>query len=155
MLKVGDKPKLSITLQDSDGVGHDLGKLSGWTVLYFYPKDGTPGCTKEACEFRDFNKDIKKLGVGVLGISTDSVESHKKFSDKHELNFTILSDVDRKLHDIFGTWIEKSMYGKKYMGTARSTFILNDKGEVVYVWEKAKSSGHAEEVFNTLKELLA
>lgn len=119
-------------------------------VLYFYPKDDTPGCTIEACAFRDNLPKFKKLKVRVFGVSKDSVKSHIKFTDKYELPFTLVSDEDGSICESFGTWIEKSMYGRKYMGIDRATFVI-EKGVVKHVWRKVKASGHAEEVLATLK----
>ena len=123
-----------------------------YLVVYFYPKDNTPGCTKEACSFRDFNKDIEQLGARVIGVSKDPVKSHHKFTQKFELNFELLSDESLELHKAFGVWVEKSMYGKKYMGAQRSTFVLDKNGKVIHVWENVKPNVHAEEVYNFLKD---
>ena len=118
-------------------------------VLYFYPKDNTSGCTQEACDFRDnMNRITSKADL--IGISPDSIKSHKKFQENHGLNFILLSDSEHKLAEFFGAWGEKSMYGKKYMGIIRSTFIIDETGEVVKSWSKVKVKGHVDEV---LKEL--
>lgn len=117
-------------------------------VLYFYPKDNTPGCTKEACGFRDnFNRLTGK--VTVVGVSPDSIESHKKFRKDHGLNFTLLSDPEHKLAEKFGVWEQKSMYGKKYMGINRSTFIIKD-GLIAKAWKNVKVQGHVDEVIESL-----
>lgn len=122
--------------------------FSGPIVLYFYPKDNTPGCTQEACDFRDnFNRLTNKATV--IGVSPDSVESHKKFQQKHELNFILLSDPEHKLSEALDVWKEKSMYGKKYMGIERSTFILKD-GEIAKTWRAVKVNGHVDEIIESL-----
>lgn len=123
-----------------------IGKI---TVLYFYPKDNTSGCTKEACDFRD---NINRLAAvaDVIGVSPDSIESHKKFQQKQGLNFMLISDADHKLAEKYGVWKEKSMYGRKYMGIERSTFVLNNKGEIIKEWRKVKVPGHVEEVLGFL-----
>ena len=115
-------------------------------VLYFYPKDDTPGCTKEACSFRDNLPAFNKLKVPVFGISADDEKAHGKFVTKYQLNFSLLADPEHKTCDAFGTWVEKSMYGKKYFGIQRSTFIISDKGKIEHAWEKVSPDGHAEEV---------
>lgn len=119
------------------------------TVLYFYPKDDTPGCTQEACDFRDnFNRLTGKALV--VGVSPDSIESHKKFQKKHSLNFILVSDPQHKLAEQFGAWGEKSMYGKKYMGIIRSTFLIDENGEIKKSWRDVKVKGHVDEVIEYL-----
>jgi peroxiredoxin Q/BCP len=120
-------------------------------VLYFYPKDDTPGCTKEACEFRDNVKAIEKIDAVVLGVSPDSVDSHNKFIQKFKLPFILLSDEDKAISKAYGVWIKKSMYGREYMGVARSTFIIGKDGKIEKIFEKVKPEGHAEEVLEHLK----
>ncbi|MCC6710927.1 MAG: thioredoxin-dependent thiol peroxidase [Candidatus Pacebacteria bacterium] len=122
--------------------------LGKYIVLYFYPKDNTPGCTVEACNFRDANQTLKDLGVEVIGVSKDSVQSHHKFSDQHQLNFTLWSDPDHKLLEAFGAWKQKSMFGKVYMGIVRSTFIIDPQGKIIKTWEKVNVNNHAQEVLN-------
>jgi peroxiredoxin Q/BCP len=130
-------------------------------VIYFYPKDMTPGCTEEACSIRDFNHEISNLGYSVYGISSDPIESHEKFKSKHNLNFPLIADVDKVIHNAFGVWVEKNMYGKKYYGTLRSTFILDANGIVIATWGDDKSSSqgkvitktHGEDILNFLKSL--
>jgi peroxiredoxin Q/BCP len=118
-------------------------------VLYFYPKDDTPGCTQEACDFRDnFNRLTGKAVV--VGISPDDIKKHKKFQEKHNLNFSLLSDVEHKILERFGAWGEKSMYGKKYMGVTRSTFLIDQEGILRKIWSNVKVKGHVEEVLNEL-----
>ena len=132
--KVGQKAP-DFTLLDDSGNKVKLGDLKGKkVVLYFYPKDDTPGCTKEACAFRDGIAQIKKKGAVVLGVSADSVESHKKFKDKFSLNFPLLADPERKAIEDYGTWKEKSMYGKKYMGIERTTFIIDGDGKISHIF---------------------
>ena len=151
MLKIGDKaPDFTLKSdQDEDVSLKDfLGKSD--VVLYFYPKDNTPGCTKEACSFRDNIQPIQAKNAVVLGISPDSVKSHQSFINKQNLNFTLLSDPDHKVADAYGAWGEKSMYGKKYMGILRTTFVIGKDGNIKNVFEKVKPEGHAEEVLQIL-----
>lgn len=119
-------------------------------VLYFYPKDNTQGCTQEACDFRDNLNRISKYAL-IIGISPDSIKSHIKFIEKQNLNFLLLSDPEHKLAEKFNVWVEKSMYGRKYTGIERSTFIINEKGEIEHEWRKIKVKGHVDEVINYLK----
>ena len=122
-------------------------------VLYFYPKDDTPGCTTEACGFRDAMPDFKKLKTLVIGVSKDSVARHDKFKAKYELPFPLVSDEDGKICEKYGTWIEKSLYGRKYMGIDRATFLIDKTGVVRKVWQKVKVAGHVDEVHAALKAL--
>lgn len=122
-------------------------------VLYFYPKDATSGCTLEAQEFRDRDKDFKKTKVPVYGVSPDSVKSHCKFITKEKLSFELLADVDHKVAEKFGVWGEKSMYGRKYMGIFRTTFLIDKNGKIAKVWEKVTPRGHAQEVLDAAKAL--
>ena len=122
-------------------------------VLYFYPKDDTPGCTVEACGLRDSFKEIEKLNAVILGVSPDSVDSHGKFISKFKLPFTLLADEDKKMCQDYGVWVEKSMYGKKYMGVARTTFIIDKNGKIAKVFEKVKPEGHNTEIITALKSL--
>ena len=142
MLKVNTKVDLSsISLSSSENdqlLLSDIIKLPA--VIYFYPKDMTPGCTEEACNFRDVNDEIRALGYNVYGVSSDSDSSHEKFSKKYSLNFQLLSDPKQELQNLFGVWVEKSMYGKKYMGTLRSTFILDNNGVILATWGDESSS---------------
>lgn len=151
MLKVGNKaPRFE--LKDQNGKVHKLEDYLGKNVLiYFYPKDDTSGCTAEACAIRDAEPNFKKLKCKVLGISADSVESHKKFKDKYDLNFTLLSDEGKKVINKYGVWQEKSMYGRKYMGIARTSFLVGKKGEILKIYEKVKPAIHAEELIEDLK----
>jgi len=121
-------------------------------ILYFYPKDDTPGCTSEACAFRDGIEEIESRGAVVLGVSTDSVESHKKFKNKFDLNFPLLADTDKKIVEAYGTWKEKSMYGKKYMGIERTTFIIDEQGKISHIFPKVKVDEHYDQVLDALDE---
>jgi len=120
-------------------------------VLYFYPKDDTPGCTKEACAFRDSIEEINESGAVVLGVSADSVDSHKKFAQKFNLNFPILSDVDKKMVQAYGVWKEKSLYGRTVMGVERSTFVIDEEGKRPEMFSKVKVDRHLEEVLGELE----
>jgi thioredoxin-dependent peroxiredoxin len=151
-LKVGDKAP-DFTLPSDGGGKVSLKALKGKAVvLYFYPKDDTPGCTKEACNFRDGFAEIKKAGAVVLGVSADSVESHKKFKEKFELNFPLLADMDKKIIEAYDTWKEKSMYGRKYMGIERTTYIIDADGKISHIFPKVKVGEHYDEVLAALKE---
>ena len=142
------------TLAADDGSKVKLSSLRGKpVVLYFYPKDDTPGCTREACAFRDQKKSLAKLGATVLGVSADSVASHVKFRDKFELNFPLLADTDHKVAQMYGAWREKNMYGKKSMGIVRSTYLIDAAGNVARVWKKVNVDGHDEAVIEALGEL--
>ena len=147
MLKPGDKAP-DFTIMSETGEEVSLSDFIGKSdvVLYFYPKDNTSGCTKEACSFRDNIREIETKGVVVLGISPDSVKSHQNFIQKHDLNFTLLSDPDHKVAQDYGVWVEKSMYGRKYWGILRTTFIIGRDGIIKHVFERVKPAGHAEEV---------
>jgi len=120
-------------------------------VLYFYPKDGTPGCTREAIEFSKIAKEFEKEGAIILGVSKDSVKSHQKFKQKHELPFTLLSDPEGKVLDLYGVWKKKSLYGRTFMGTERTTFLIDEKGIVKKVYRKVKAKGHAQVCLLDLK----
>lgn len=151
-LKTGDKaPAFKGMTADGPLSGKDL--LGAPAVIYFYPKDNTPGCTIEACDFRDNLPKFRKTGAAVYGVSKDSLASHAKFSDKYELPFTLISDEDGSVCDAFGTWVEKSLYGRKYMGIERATFLLDSKGIVRHIWRNVKVKGHVEDVITELKKL--
>ena len=142
------------TLPADDGGKIKLSSLRGSpVVLYFYPRDDTPGCTREACSFRDRKKEIAKLGATVLGVSTDSVESHVKFRDKYNLNFPLLADTQHKVAEKYGAWREKVRFGKKSMGIQRSTFLIDADGKLQKVWKSVKVDGHDDQVIKALKEL--
>lgn len=152
MIEVGKKAP-AFNLIDQSGKNIKLSDLKGKkVVLYFYPKDNTSGCTKEACYFRDEISMFNKLDAVVLGVSADSVESHKKFADKYELPFSLLSDPEKEMLETYGVWKEKSMYGRKYMGIERTTVIIDENGKVKKVFPKVKVEGHVEEVAAALKE---
>jgi len=138
-------------LSDQDGKPHKLSDYHGRkVVLYFYPKDMTPGCTVEACQFRDRRKEIAKKGAVVLGVSTDSVKSHKKFEEKEKLNFTLLSDENKDVVNKYGVWGKKKFMGREYMGTNRVTFVIDEKGKIIKVFEKVTPKGHDDEVLALL-----
>ncbi len=150
MLSVGMNVK-EFELQDAYGKTHRLSDFTGKKkVIYFYPKDDTPGCTKQACAFRDSYQDFTDKDVIVIGISADSIESHKKFVEKYQLPFVLLSDFKHVVAHQFGTWVEKSMYGKTYMGMSRSTFILDENDVITHVFEKASPTENAQEILNIL-----
>ena len=123
-----------------------------WVVLYFYPRADTPGCTIEACGFRDSFKRVEKIGAVVLGVSPDTAKDQKKFVDKYDLPFTLVADADKKIGNAYGVMQEKNMYGKKVMGVARTTFIIGPDGKIKHIFEKVKPEGHAEQVLDWLKE---
>jgi peroxiredoxin Q/BCP len=144
----------AFTLTAADGSKVRLSDFAGKpVVLYFYPKDDTPGCTKEACAFRDAQADLKKAGAVVLGVSADDTESHAKFRDKYKLNFPLLSDLDHKIADKYGAWREKNMYGKKSMGIQRSTYLIDPAGKVARVWKRVQVDGHDQQVLAALEAL--
>lgn len=130
---------------------HDV--RGSWVVLYFYPKDDTTTCTVEACEFRDNMHRLTSVGAVVIGVSPDSATSHQKFRGKYDLNFTLVSDPDKAICQSYGVWAEKSMYGRKYMGIDRATFLIDGKGVVRNIWRKVKVPGHVEEVLAAAKEI--
>ena len=141
-------------LPDQKGKVHDLKEYKGkWVLLYFYPKDDTAGCTAEACAVRDELPNFKKLKCVVFGVSPDTVESHAKFVEKYDLNFTILADPEKKVLEKYEVWQEKSMYGRKYMGVVRTSFLINPEGKIEKIYEKVKPEIHAEEVLADLKTL--
>ena len=153
MLNAGDKaPDFKLPDQDENEVG--LKDYSGkWLVLYFYPKDNTPGCTTEACEFTEDIGSFESLGCDVVGVSPDSAKSHRGFIKKQGLKFRLLSDPDHGMLEAYGAWQEKSMYGKKYMGVQRSTFLIDPQGKVAFAWPNVKVKDHVREVGEKLKEL--
>jgi peroxiredoxin Q/BCP len=152
-LNPGD-PIPEFTLPTDGGGTLSLADIKGEkSILYFYPKDNTTGCTKEAQTFRDSLGDFAAAGARIVGISKDSVASHDKFKDKQNLNFTLISDVEGTLCEAFGVWVEKSMYGRKYMGIERATFLADADGVVRRVWRKVKVPGHAAEVLEAAKNL--
>ncbi|MGC8776205.1 MAG: thioredoxin-dependent thiol peroxidase [Minisyncoccia bacterium] len=141
-------------LKDQDGKNHKLSDYRGkWVLIYFYPKDDTPGCTKEACAIRDNFPDFKKLNIVVLGISVDSVESHKKFVKKYNLPFILLSDDKKEVVKKYGVWAKKKFMGKVYEGTLRTSFLIDPFGKIFKIYKNVKPEFHAEEVLNDLKNI--
>lgn len=150
MIEIG-KPAPAFSLQNQDGKTISLSDFKGKKViLYFYPKDDTSGCTKEACSFRDASEQINSTNAVVLGVSADSIASHKKFINKYNLNFDLLSDESKEMLEKYGVWVEKSMYGKKYMGIERTTVLIDENGIITKIYNKVKVDGHAAEVLNSL-----
>jgi thioredoxin-dependent peroxiredoxin len=153
-LKIGSKaPEFS--LPDQNNKIHNLADYKGkWVLLYFYPKDDTEGCTKEACAIRDNFPKFKNIQAEVLGISADSVASHKKFEQKYGLPFTLLADAEKKAITAYGAWGEKNMMGRKYQGILRTSFLINPKGEIAKIYEAVKPNIHAEEVLKDLNKMI-
>jgi peroxiredoxin Q/BCP len=150
MLKAGDRIP-PFVLDASDGRSVSAAGLRGQRfVLFFYPKDDTPTCTKEACSFRDRMPDFSRASVPVFGISADPIRSHQRFASKYSLNFPLLSDPERRTIEGFGVWVEKTLYGRRYMGIARSTFVVGADGRIEHVWEKVSAEGHADDVLAVL-----
>lgn len=145
-LKEGDIAP-DFTVNDQNGNPVKLSDYKGKkVVLYFYPKDNTPGCTAEACNLKDNHQDLQMQGYEILGVSTDSEKSHQKFIAKYDLPFTLLADPDKIIHEKYNTWVEKSMYGRKYMGTARKTFLIDKEGKIEKIIEKVKTKDHAAQI---------
>ncbi len=154
MPEIGDVAP-EFCLPDQDGKEVCLKDFRGkWVVLYFYPKDNTSGCTREAIDFTENLKDFEALDAVVLGVSKDSVKSHKNFREKHNLKITLLSDPEHRVIEAYGAWKLKKRYGREYFGTERSTFIIDPDGKIRYIWRNVKVKGHVEEVKNKLKELM-
>ena len=152
MLKEGSKAP-EFTAKDQDGKKVKLSDYKGKrVVLYFYPKDDTPGCTKEACSFRDADEVFNSKGIKVFGVSTDDEKSHQKFISKFQLPFDLLADTDKKIVEKYGVWGEKSMYGRTYMGTLRKTFLIGEDGKIVKIFDKVKVAEHADEVLKAFGE---
>lgn len=150
--KIGDIAP-SFTLPDQNGVEHSLSQYEGqWVVLYFYPKDDTPGCTKEACNFRDSFAELKKAGITILGVSVDPVKKHAKFVEKYTLPFTLLSDESKEVVEKYGVWGLKKFMGREYMGTNRTTFLIDPKGMIAKVYENVKPDNHAQEILSDVLE---
>ena len=155
MPAVGERAP-DVALPDETGTVHCLADQRGrWTILYFYPKDDTPGCTVEACEFRDNNETIHERGADVWGVSPQGSASKRAFREKFELPFMLLADEDHAVADAYGSWVEKHNYGKTYWGVARTTFLIDPDGRIARVWPKVKPEGHAGEVLAALDELQA
>lgn len=145
-LRIGD-PAPDFLVNDQDGKPVRLSDLRGKkVVLYFYPKDMTPGCTAEACNLRDNYSSMQKRGYEVLGVSTDSEKLHKKFIEKEKLPFRLLADTNKSMHEAYGTWVEKSMYGRSYMGTARITYVINEQGKIEDIISKVDTKNHASQI---------
>jgi thioredoxin-dependent peroxiredoxin len=145
-VEVGQKaPEFEAKIETGETI-----KLSDYqgkkVILYFYPKDATPGCTAQACNLRDNYNELLKAGYVVLGVSSDDEKSHKKFIEKQNLPFPLIADTDLKVHEAYGTWVEKSMYGRKYMGTARTTFVIDEQGKIAEVIEKVDTKNHTAQI---------
>lgn len=152
-LTAGDKAP-AFKLASSEGGDVSLASLKGQkTVLYFYPRDDTPGCTREAIEFTGLKKKFAKAGTRVFGVSSDTIVKHKKFIMKHDLGIELLSDESKKMLEAYGVWVEKNMYGKKSMGIERTTLLIDEKGKIARAWNKVKVDGHAEEVLEAAQGL--
>ena len=142
------------TLAGQDGKNHKLSDYRGqWVLIYFYPNDDTPGCTKEACAIRDMMPNFKKLGLKVFGISINDVKSHKKFAKKYDLPFTLLADPEKKVLKKYNVWGEKKFMGREYMGTLRTSFLIDPKGKIAKIYQKVKPEIHAEEILEDFKVL--
>lgn len=154
LLPVIGKPAPDFTLPSTTGETISLKQYKGkkTVVLYFYPKDETPGCTKQACAFRDVYADLERLGVVVLGVSNDPMESHLGFRDHHKLPFPLLSDEDATVSKLYGVYKQKNLYGKKYMGIERTTFIIDRTGRIAQIWPKVKVDGHIQDVMEFVAE---
>lgn len=147
------KPVPDFTLPASNGKEVSLSDYRGQkVVLYFYPKDMTPGCTTESCDFRDYNSEFEKRNTEVLGISADDLQSHEKFIQKHQLPFLLLSDEEHKVCEMFGVWKPKKMFGKEFLGIERSTFVIDEDGRLAKEWRKVKVNGHVEEVLEFIRQ---
>jgi len=141
-------------LPDQKGKIHSLSDYKGgWLVVYFYPKDNTPGCTKEACSFRDNSQEFSKMGVNIIGISKDDVSSHKKFAEKYHLNFPLLSDPEHKVIEAYGAWGKKKFMGREFFGTIRSTFLISPEGEIIKEYKSVNPLTHTSQILGDLKRL--
>ena len=149
-LAIGKKAP-DFTLWDQDKKDHSVSDYEGrWVLIYFYPKDDTPGCTTEAIEFTAKHDAFTAANTEVVGVSADSVEKHEKFKTKHNLGVTLLSDPDQKMLEAYGVWVEKNMYGRKYMGIERATFLVGEDGKILNIWRKVRVKGHVEAVLETV-----
>jgi peroxiredoxin Q/BCP len=152
-LKVGDKAP-AFSLKNTEGKTVRLADFKGKRlVIYFYPKDATPGCTVEACAFRDDYADLQQYGVEVVGVSADDQKSHQKFTEKHSLPFALLSDPDHTMIEKYGAWGEKSLYGRKFMGILRMTYIIDEEGRIAYIFKKVKPETHSQDVLKVIDAL--
>jgi len=155
MLETNSKAP-AFSLPDQDGKIHTLDEYAGgWLLVYFYPKDDTPGCTEEACSLRDNLSALKAKGLSIVGVSTDSVASHKKFAPKFPLPFPLLADEKKEMVEAYGVWAEKSMYGKKYMGTLRNSFLIRPDGTIAKIYEKVKPGEHAVEILHDMDDMIS
>jgi len=155
MLETNSKAP-AFSLPDQDGKIHTLDEYAGgWLLVYFYPKDDTPGCTEEACSLRDNLSALKAKGLSIVGVSTDSVASHKKFAQKFTLPFPLLADEKKEMVEAYGVWAEKSMYGKKYMGTLRNSFLIRPDGTIAKIYEKVKPGEHAVEILHDMDDMIS
>ncbi len=155
MLETNSKAP-AFSLPDQDGKIHSLNEYAGrWLLVYFYPKDDTPGCTEEACSLRDNLSALKAKGLSIVGVSTDSVASHKKFAQKFTLPFPLLADEKKEMVEAYGVWAEKSMYGKKYMGTLRNSFLIRPDGTIAKIYEKVKPGEHAVEILHDMDDMIS
>lgn len=153
LLKLSTKAP-AFSLPDQEGKVRALKEYQGsWVALYFYPKDDTPGCTKEACSFRDGFVALKRAGIAVLGVSADSVKSHQKFAEKFSLPFSLLSDEEKKVVELYGVWGKKKFMGREYLGIFRTTFLIDPKGKIVKIYENVKPDSHAEDILADIQEL--
>ena len=152
MIEEGDRAP-ALTVEGSDGGNVDLSDPGQPLVLYFYPKDDTSGCTREAQDFTSLAPQFREAGVKVVGVSRDPMKKHEKFISKYDLTVPLASDEDGKISGAFGTWVQKSMYGRKYMGMERATFLIDSEGRVARIWRKVKVPGHAQEVLEAAKSL--
>jgi peroxiredoxin Q/BCP len=154
LLPVIGKPAPDFTLPSTNGETVSLRQFKGkkTVILYFYPKDETPGCTREACDFRDHHTDFERQSVVVLGVSTDGLESHRHFTDKHQLPFTLLADEDAAVAKMYGVYKQKNLYGKKYMGIERTTFVIDRTGRVAQIYPKVKVDGHIQNLLEFVGE---
>jgi len=154
MMNEGDKAP-AVTVAATDGSSVNLASPGHPLVLYFYPKDDTSGCTREAQDFTALAADFRSAGVKVIGVSRDPMKSHEKFIGKYDLDVPLVSDEDGRISDAFGTWVQKSMYGRKYMGMERATYLVGADGRILRTWRKVKVPGHAQEVLNAAREVVA
>lgn len=153
-LNEGDKaPAFSLPCDDRDAPVRLKDFKGKKLVIFFYPKDNTPGCTTESCSFRDFKSEFSAIDTEIIGVSKDSIKSHTKFREKQNLNFPLLSDEESTMCENYGVWVEKNMYGRKYMGIERSTFLINEDGIIIKIWRKVKVNGHVEDVLNAVSAL--
>jgi peroxiredoxin Q/BCP len=154
LLPVIGKTAPDFTLPSTTGEPISLRQYKGkkTVVLYFYPKDDTPGCTREACDFRDHTAELEQHGVAILGVSTDSLDSHRAFQDKHKLSFPLLADEDAAVSKLYGVYKQKNLYGKKYMGIERTTFVIDRTGRIAQIWPRVKVDGHIQDVLEFVGE---